>query len=223
MSIKKDLAGADKAQLAGRITACIIGNILIGLGVALTKTAAFGNDPFNGQCMAVAEFIGIPYTYYTLAFNTFLFIFEIIWGRRYINIGTFINWFLLCYAVAFFLPIFEGTIGYPDELWKRLLILAAGLLISGLGLAIYQLADLGVAPYDSIPLMVTDYFPKIPFFAARVVLDCTLVVVIILTGGIVSIGTVANAFCLGPIVNIYTVIIRKIIGKAPVKAEKSAE
>lgn len=211
MNIKEKFANIDKKELTVRIIACIIGNIFIGLGVALTKMAALGNDPFNGKCMSVSAFIGVPYTYYTLCFNTVLFIFELIWGRKYINIGTFINWFLLCYVVSFFLPIFENTIGYPESIVIRLLILIVGLLVCSLGIALYQYADLGVAPYDAIPLMIVDYHPKVKFFAARVVLDCTLVVLIFLTGGIVNVGTVANAFGLGPIVHFYTWIIRKLV------------
>ncbi len=209
--IKSRFACMNKKELTVKIIACIIGNVLIGLGVALTKMAALGNDPFNGKCMAVSAFLGVPYTYYTLGFNTFLFIFELIWGRKYINIGTFINWFLLCYVVSFFLPIFESTVGYPDSLPVRLLILVVGLLICSLGIALYQYADLGVAPYDAIPLMIVDHHPKVKFFAARVTLDCTLVILILLCGGPVNIGTAANAFGLGPIVHFYMWIIGKIM------------
>ena len=74
---------------------CLLGNFIIGVGVAFIKSAAFGIDPFNGGCMALAGALGVPYTLFTLCLNTVLFIALLLWGRRYMNIGTFINWFLL--------------------------------------------------------------------------------------------------------------------------------
>ena len=141
---------------------------------------------------------------YTLLFNTGLFVFEILFGRKYIGFGTFVNWFLVCYVVDFFLPIWERLIGTPDIFVLRLLILAGGLLFTSLGLAIYQAADAGVSPYDVIPIMVTDRFPKVPFFVARITLDALCTVSIIVCGGIVSIGTVATVFGMGPIVQFFT-------------------
>lgn len=196
-----------------KILLCVFGNLIIGIGVALTKMAAFGNDPFNGSCMAVSAALHIPYTTYTLLFNAALFVLEILFGRKYIGIGTFVNWFLLCYVVDFFLPIWELLIGTPDSILLRLLILLGGLLITSLGLSIYQSANAGVAPYDAIPLMFTNRFPKVPFFAARIALDALCTLLILVCGGIVSIGTLCTVFGLGPIVQMFTHLLFPETGK----------
>lgn len=187
-----------------RLFICVLGNILLGMGVALTKIAAFGNDPFNGSCMAVSAALHIPYTTYTLLFNAFLFLLEVLFGRRYIGCGTFINWFLLCYVVDFFIPIWEMLLGIPTLFGIRLLVLTGGLLLSGFGLAIYQTINVGISPYDAIPLMLTERFPRIPFFAARIVLDALCTTLILISGGIVGLGTLLTVFGLGPIVQLFT-------------------
>ena len=193
-----------KKDYLQKVLICIFGNLIMGIGIALTKMATLGNDPFNGSCMSVSAALNIPYTTYTLLFNTALFVFELLFGRKYIDFGTLVNWFLVCYVVDFFLPIWEKLVGTPDIFVLRLLILAGGLVVTSFGLAIYQAADAGVSPYDVIPLMVTDRHPKIPFFVARVTLDAICTVSIIVCGGIVSIATLATVFGMGPIVQIFT-------------------
>ena len=203
-------------MLRRRVTMCIIGNIILGLGVALTKLAAFGNDPFNGMCMAVSARIGIPYAVYTPIFNLVLFGFEWLFGRKYIHIGTFVNWFLLCYAVSFFLWIGD-LLGCTtvNGMALRLIVLAAGLIIISFGLAMYQRADLGVAPYDAIPLMVCDRWQRVPFFWARIALDGLSTVVVWLAGGIVGIGTLLTALALGPVVDFFMRRMDKWLRTAP--------
>lgn len=207
---------SSKREIVIRIIACIAGNIIIGLGVAVTKITLFGNDPFNGMCMSASDVIGIPYTIFVWIFNLTLFAAEIIWGRKYIHFGTFINWFLLAYAVSFFLPFAENILGYENSLPVRLLLLLAGILVSSFGLALYQYADLGVAPYDAVPLMVVNHFPKVKFFAARMALDCAAVAVIIICHGVIGIGTLINAVGLGPVVHVYTLFINKVVKKKAV-------
>jgi len=214
--MKNLLKGWTKETLKSKLLMllfCVIGNIIIGAGVALTKMAAFGNDPFNGSCFAVSAAFGIAYTTYTPCYNTVLFIFEILFGRKYIGPGTFINWFLICYAVDFFLKVFGTLFGTPEGFVLRLVFLLFGIVGCSLGIAIYQISDAGVAPYDVIPLMLNERFPKIPFFWWRVGLDTLSVASILIFHGEIGIGTVITAFGLGPIVQFFMNIIKRLFLK----------
>ena len=197
---------------------CIFGNVILGIGIAVATVAALGIDPSNGMAMSVAHFIGWPYPIFSLSFNLALFVFELIFGRKYIHFGTFVNWFLLSYVVSFFLWIFR-KIGFmtPEAFWLKLLLMIGGVLLISLGLALYQNGDLGLAPYDAVPLMVCNRFPKIPFFVARVTLDTLCLVAILLVGNplkLIGIGTAIIAFGLGPIVQVISMV---LFGKKKVK------
>lgn len=199
---------------------CILGNFLIGFGVAAIKVADCGIDPFNGSCFAVSEFFHIEYTWYVLGFNCFLFIFEIIFGRRHIGIGTFVNWFCVCYSVDFGLWVFSGVMQTVagNYVWRGL-FLAGGLAVTCLGIAIYQLCDAGIAPFDVLPVMICDRHPKFPFFWARMIFDCFCVALIFVFRGKFGIGTILTAFCLGPVIHFFTFLIERFILKKPKKAE----
>ena len=198
----------------GRVILCVLGNIILGLGVALCKTSNFGTDPFNSLCLSVSGAISsheMAFPIFTWCFNLTLFLVVIIWGRRYIHIGTFVNWFLPSYVAKTVLAVTKPFLGDVQSLWIRALLLAAGILAISFGLALYQHVDLGIAPYDAIPLMVIDRFPKAKFFIIRIALDASAVIGSLIAGGIamktLGIGTAIIAFGLGPCINMYTYLI----------------
>ena len=70
--------------------------------------------------------------------------------------------------------------------------------------AIYINADTGVAPYDGVPIILTEKitgkFPKIPKTLIRICWDGAAIVVGILFGGVPVIGIVLMALFLGPLI-----------------------
>ena len=204
-----------KKELLIRVIACVIGNLLIALGVALAKIASLGNDPFNGMCMSVSAFFNVPYTVFTWSLHLLFFLAEILWGRKYIHIGTFINWFLISFAVSGILAGYDLILPRPDGLAVRIVILVFGLVICSLGLAVYQTADLGVAPYDALPIIFCDRFKKFPFFWARMIEDSLCVLGIVFTLNpeehLLGIGTLLFALGLGPIIHLFINLLKKLL------------
>ena len=49
----------------------------------------------------------------------------------------------------------------------RLVALCVGVVICCLGLSMYQMPDEGVAPYDSLSLIMTEKWPRVPYFWHR--------------------------------------------------------
>ena len=169
------------------VVVMLIGNIILGLGIAIFKLSGLGNDPFSGMVMALAECVGIEYARFLILLNLGFFVIEIIWGRKLIGLGTIINALFLGYFVTFFynLTVFIGVI------------------ITSLGISMYQLPKQGVAPYDSISLIMTEKWPKIPYFWCRVSNDAISALVCWLAGGIVGLGTLVSAFGFGPFVQFF--------------------
>ena len=141
----------------------IIGNIILGLGIAIFKLSGLGNDPFSGMAMALAECVGIEYARFVILMNIGFFIIEIIWGRKLIGLGTIVNALLLGYIVTFFYNLIISVIDAPQQMAMRVLTVCIGVIITSLGISMYQLPKQGVAPYDSISLIMTERWPKIPY------------------------------------------------------------
>ena len=78
----------------------------------------------------------------------------------------------------------------------------AELLGISLGVSLYQTADLGVAPYDYLSLGLRDHTP-FPYFGCRVFTDALCALLCWLLGGLVGLGTLLCAFCLGPFIQFF--------------------
>ena len=75
-------------------------------------------------------------------------------------------------------------------------------LVTALGASLYQTADLGIAPYDYLSLGLRDYTPC-PYFGCRIFTDALSALLCWLLGGLVGLGTLICAFCLGPFIQFF--------------------
>ena len=89
------------------------------------------------------------------------------------------------------------TLQQAGRKWSR-----AAVLVTALGASLYQTADLGIAPYDYLSLGLRDYTPC-PYFGCRIFTDALSALLCWLLGGLVGLGTLICAFCLGPFIQFF--------------------
>ncbi|MNW40186.1 hypothetical protein D3C74_172930 [compost metagenome] len=206
-----------------RLIIMLIGNIFMGLGVAIFKLSGLGNDPFNGMAMALAEYIGFSYATFLIMLNLGLFVVQFFTGRKFIGAGTVVNAFLLGYISTYFYDSALGLFGEPQVLWQQVIIVVAGVVVISLGVSLYQTSNVGISPYDSLSLIMRNYVPKIPYFWHRMFTDSICALICFLFGGIVGLGTLVSAFCLGPIVQFFDVhVSEKLLAKGRKDIHNSA-
>lgn len=187
-----------------RFVIMLLGNMFIGMGVAVFKMSGMGTDPFSGMVMAMSECVGIPYAIFIVMFNLVIFTLEFFCGRELIGIGTIINACFLGYFTTFFYDLFTAPFGVPESLAVRLILVCMGVVTCSFGVAMYQTPDVGVAPWDSVSLIMVKKWPKIPYFWHRISNDALAALVCWLLGGVVGIGTALCAFCLGPFIHFFS-------------------
>ena len=89
------------------------------------------------------------------------------------------------------------TFQQAERKWSR-----SAVLVTALGASLYQTADLGIAPYDYLSLGLRDYTPC-PYFGCRIFTDALSALLCWLLGGLVGLGTLICAFCLGPFIQFF--------------------
>lgn len=187
-----------------RIIVMTLGNVFLGMGVAIFKMSGMGTDPFSAMVMAISEKVGIPYANFIVMFNLLVFAVELAFGRELIGIGTIVNACFLGYITTFFYWLFTMPFGVPTGLIARLVLVCVGVCAVSFGVAMYQTPDVGVAPWDSISLIMVKYWPKIPYFWHRISNDALATLLAVLLGGVVGLGTALCAFCLGPFIHFFS-------------------
>ena len=201
-----------------RIIGMVAGNIILGIGIAVFRISMLGNDPYSAMMFAGADLLPVSYPQLLLIVNAFIFILELIWGRHYVGLGTFVNWFLLGYVADFFIGCVFAPLHVSDQgMAVRLLTVVVGVLVVSLGVSLYQSSDLGISPYDSLSVIFSDRSP-VPYFWCRLFTDVVCTVVCLLCGGIVNIGTAVCAFGLGPFIHFFNErVSKKILGMTDAK------
>lgn len=198
-----------------RLCVMLIGNIIIGLGVAVFKLSQMGNDPFSGMMMALSAAFGISYPLFQVLLNAVFFLIQLWLGRRLIGAGTVVNAVFLGYFADFFYKLLTMRLAPPTQFCWQILLVLAGVIICSLGLSLYQQSDVGVAPYDSLALILHEHACKVSYFWCRMLIDALAALICYLAGGIVGLGTLASAFGLGPFIQFFnTHLTNKIL---PVK------
>lgn len=84
-----------------RILGMIAGVVIIGIGIAVFKFSRLGNDSISALNLRLAELVGLPFSIENVLMNLCLFVPQLLWGRRYIGLGTIINSFCIGFIVTF--------------------------------------------------------------------------------------------------------------------------
>lgn len=187
---------------ARRIVGMVVGIVIIGLGIALFKQSHLGNDSISALNMRLAERMGISLGVQNLCTNILFFLLEVWVGRKYIGLGTFVNGIGVGFIVTFFYDPIAAYFGPAGSFPEQLLWVALAVPVTALGASLYQTADLGIAPYDSLALELRDYTP-VPYFGCRVFTDALCALITWVLGGLVGLGTLICAFCLGPFIQFF--------------------
>ena len=198
----------------------LLGILLIGICVTCYRLSEFGVDPFSGMNLGISGFIGWSFGNWQLVANILILVVVFFTVRHLIGPGPVINMVGVGYTADFLCWVVLDVLKVEMTLPLRILALCLGTLFASLGVALYMIADMGLAPYDSVALIIEKLTKgKVPFQFARVASDITVIVIGVafcLAAGnnvwlIVGIGTIANALLNGPLIQFFRKRIEKVV------------
>ena len=198
----------------------LLGILLIGICVTCYRLSEFGVDPFSGMNLGISGFIGWSFGNWQLVANILILVVVFFTVRHLIGPGTVINMVGVGYTADFLCWVVLDVLKVEMTLPLRILALCLGTLFASLGVALYMIAAMGLAPYDSVALIIEKLTKgKVPFQFARVASDITVIVIGVafcLAAGnnvwlIVGIGTIANALLNGPLIQFFRKRIEKVV------------
>lgn len=133
-----------------------------------------------------------------MGINIVLLCLFVIINRHLIGWATSIAVFMSGYITEGFLSIMNMFETDPS-MNLRIIWLSLAVVIQCIGSALYYEADLGVSAYDACVLTMNERF-GLPFRWCRIVMDGGCLVVGMLLGVTIGIGTVISACCVGPLI-----------------------
>ena len=191
-----------------RIIVCFLAVLGMGFFLSFLMLCGLGTDPCSFMNKAISIRIGMLFGTWQLIINSVMLIIVIFWDRSSLGFGTVFNMVLVGYYVDFFDWVWSKTI--PDHIFTDALtrwpVFLVALLCFIISAAVYINSDMGVAPYDALPKIitqkVTERFPKFPKMLVRMAWDFSAILVGILAGGIPVVGIILMAIFLGPAISL---------------------
>lgn len=180
-----------------------IGILILGFSISLLRYSALGTDPYTTMNLGISETLNMSFGSYQLIVNSLLFILMLTYQRNKIGIGTVVNMVMVGFISDFFFPLVNQALPVNDDITFRLWITIMAVFLACIGISMYMESELGIAPYDALTNIVIDGVKKVkvPFFAARMIIDITAVTIGFTFGAIIGIATMLLAFLTGPIVH----------------------
>ncbi len=195
----------NKKHLRKRIAVMVVSVLVLAIYVTLNAVSGFGLDPYTAFSMGVSEQLGISFGLLIILQNIIILIFAWFFGKHLIGIGTLINMSIIGYIVEylskFLLYIIPDNI--ETNIFFRIGILVLGMVIGSLAVSLFFTSNLGVGPYDTIALIITQK-TKIHFRWCRITTDSICVIAAFFLGATIGIGTLISAVFLGPLVSFFT-------------------
>lgn len=202
-----------------RITMSVFGVVLCAISVAFFKYAAFGMDSFQVFVNGMVEVVPISYGTLYVFINAALLLFALIFNKHYIGLATLVNLLFLGYIAEFSLYLLNLL--FPTgSVFVRILFLIIGIVLMSLASSLYYTSDLGVSTYDAIALIMANTWKLGKFRYCRIGVELATVLLGTILfyigngnfhglGALVSVGTIITAFCMGPLIEVFTNTIAK--------------
>jgi uncharacterized membrane protein YczE len=194
-------------MLAWRLVKLLIGLVLFGVGIWLGLQAHLGVGPWDVLHGGVAKHLGTPFGRTSIGVSIVVFLIALL-ARVRPGVGTVLNVLVIGVVIDLLLStsLLDGVRDAAVAL--RLLTTAAGIASVAVGSALYLGAHLGPGPRDGLMVAIHQRTGW-PVGAARAALECTVLVIGVLLGGPVGIGTVAFALGIGPAVQLAFRVLRQ--------------
>lgn len=206
-------------KITKRAGMMILGILFIGLCVSFLRLSGFGVDPFSAMNLGISGFIGWSFGTWQLLMNAVILVIVFFQARHCISAGTIINMIFVGYIADFVCWLVQDVVQIEMSLPLRIIALVLAQLMASMGVALYMVADMGIAPYDSVAIIIEKLtHQKIPFHKARVLSDVVVVIVGIAFASasgagiwaVAGIGTVINACFNGPLIQFFKTKLEKM-------------
>ncbi|MEO7070761.1 MAG: hypothetical protein ABI131_09750 [Nostocoides sp.] len=188
-------------RLPLRLAQLIVGLWLYGTASAMFVRATLGLDPWDVFHYGVMRHLHLSLGTIVMIVGALVLL---LWIplRQWPGLGTILNSIVIGIAV----DVTLGILPAPDGLVPRWALLLGGILVNGIGGALYIGAQLGPGPRDGLMTGIARRSGR-SLRLVRTSLEISVLLVGWLLGGVVGLGTVVYALLIGPCIQLFLPIL----------------
>ena len=202
----------EKKNWTKSILTLILGIIVAHLGVAFFLLAELGSDPFTVFVDGLSKLIHSSVGTAHVLFLVTLMVIMLFTTKGYIKVGSVIFAFCGGPVIDFGIWAFGRFINADASIILRALSMVFGCITLALGIAITICSNAGAGPNDLISVIFADKLHK-QLRCVRMAVDAIFVVTGFLLGGKIGVGTVVAVLLVGPSIQFWLKLTKKVLGE----------
>ncbi|MDG2313335.1 MAG: YitT family protein [Alphaproteobacteria bacterium] len=182
----------------------VFGLLLFGLGEAILIAASIGVSPWTVLALGVSNVTSLSIGASTFLISVMVLLFWIPL-KQMPGIGTILNVIIIAIVLEYIIPYLPN----PKTSFHMIIQALIGVLVTGIGSAIYLISNLGPGPRDGL-MTGLQKLTNLTISMVRSSIEVTVVIIGWFLGGPVGLGTLLFAFLIGPAVATNIYILNKI-------------
>lgn len=190
-----------------RVAMVVLGCVVLGTGVAMLLTADLGSDGYSTLVNGTSLGTGLSFWIANVLISVLFLVLAAVRGVLP-GLGTVIQIIVVGGTVSALIEVLDT----PDGLAWRFVLLAAAFPVLALGIALYLGGHTGAGPAEAAALA---WDPPVPFRWSYSMVQGGGALVGWLLGATIGIGTIAVIVALGPLVDIFTRLLRLDVHQGP--------
>ncbi|WP_429841309.1 YczE/YyaS/YitT family protein [Brevibacillus sp. FIR094] len=196
--------------LAVRYSVFMSGLAVMAFGIGMMIEAHLGVAPWDTLHIGLQKTFGLTIGIWSQIVGAIIILASYIIGKIRPNVGMFLNMFFF----GLFIDIFMWLHWIPtgETVIERAILFAVGLLIYTVGTGMYISPRLGAGPRDSFMLALHERMGW-GIGKVRIGIECTVMVLGLLLGGPVSVGTFVTALAIGPLIKQFIPMWERLLAK----------
>ncbi|AGE65687.1 YczE/YyaS/YitT family protein [Bacillus subtilis] len=184
-----------------------LGILILSLGISLTIQSELGTSPFDALLVGLSKEVGLTVGSWEVLISVILLVCNAILTRKKPLLLGLITAFITGIGIDLWLFVVKNTI-YLNALLSKLICFGIGLVLIGLGTAIYLQTKFASTPIDHLTLIIRDLSKRTILFSRTFVYALFLVLAIIFKGPI-GIGTLLTVCLGGMILHVFMPIVER--------------
>lgn len=193
-------------------TLYVSGIFMLTLGVCFTMQSKLGTSPFDALLVGLSEQIGLTVGSWEIITSFIIIFCNALLARKKPAFLGLLTAFVTGVCIDMWLFLL-GDLLHPTHFVGKFICLTIGLVIIGLGSAIYLQAKFAPNPIDFSMLLIRDLTGRSIMFAKTLIYIVFLALAFVFSGPI-GVGTALTVFLGGPILHYFMPRIEKILEHA---------
>lgn len=175
----------------------VLGLVLLSMGIALMILSKLGTSPFDALLVGLAVNVGLTVGSWEVIVAAILIGCNALLKRQRPEMLGIVTAIIVGIGIDSWLFLLSGSIT-PIEYYSQTLFFGAGLLVMGIGTAIYLHTNFAPIPVDHLTLILKE-LTKTNLFVSRTIIYVVFLMLAIVFSGPIGVGTVLTV-CLGGLI-----------------------